>query len=205
MQLQEEQRKDSVTKNLIEWMKHEPLERNNTVKECPALRHYWLWFQQLSMRDGVVYYKWKTFDNEKELCIVPESLKKEVLERRKLKNIEADLLNIPEVETHLQEILEDEVSNLDEVDDYDAFTDDKSDSSMKANSGRADQTISSFDQTIQSFNSSVNITENTIKDSTIREAESELKEVISLDSGTQSPVSGGILNDVNIIKKTVTQ
>lgn len=40
MQLQKEQLKDSVTKNLIEWMKHGPPECNHIVKECPALRHY---------------------------------------------------------------------------------------------------------------------------------------------------------------------
>ena len=36
-------------------------------------------------------------------------------QRRKLKNIKADVLNIPEVETCLLEILEDKVSDLDEV------------------------------------------------------------------------------------------
>ncbi|VDI47038.1 Hypothetical predicted protein [Mytilus galloprovincialis] len=80
IQFQEKQLKDSVTKNLIEWMKHGPPERNHIVKECPALRHYWLCFQRLSMPDGVVYYKLKTIDDEKELFIIPESLKKEVLE-----------------------------------------------------------------------------------------------------------------------------
>ncbi|CAG2253446.1 unnamed protein product [Mytilus edulis] len=338
MQLQEEQLKDSVTKNLMEWMKHGPPERKHIVKECPALRHYWLCFQQLSMRDGVVYYKWKTIDGEKELFIVPESLKKEVLEvchksvlaahpgihrtvekkchefarkslkkssehqkrlhdlrkhehtfetgdlvyamdtarkigkspklqaqwkgpyvvskrldkvlyeicnqktttvlhhdrlkpamldsvplwitrqRRKLKSIEAEVLNIPEVETCLPEILEAEdpdsggtVNENDRQsqelvaeisDEYDAFTDDEPDSLGKENSGLEDQTIISVDQTIQSLDSGVNITENTIKDSTIPDTETEQKELLSLDSGTLSPVSSGGKTNVNVTKKT---
>ncbi|CAG2238185.1 unnamed protein product [Mytilus edulis] len=155
-------------------------------------------------------------------------------QQKKLKNIEADVLDIPEVETCLQEILENEVSDLDEVsvndsnvspgprteypdsvgtvnendrqshewvavisDEYDdGFTDDEPDSLRKENLGLQDQTIISFDQTIE-FGS-----ENSIKDSKIQNAETEQKEIISLDSGTLSPVSSGSKTNVIVTKLT---
>ncbi|VDI31120.1 Hypothetical predicted protein [Mytilus galloprovincialis] len=222
MQLQEEQLKDSVTKNLMEWMKHGPPERKHIVKECHALRHYWLCFQQLSIQSqdnwdkhlylltgayrstphtntgltpnrlmlgrekchefarkslkkssehqkrlhdlrkhehtfetGDLIYamdtakkigkspnlqaKWKgpyvvskrldtvlyEIGNQKTTTVLHnDRLKPAMLHsiplwitrhRRKLKNIEADVLDIPEVETCLQEVLDDEVTDYDEV------------------------------------------------------------------------------------------
>lgn len=86
--------------------------------------------------------------------------------------------------------------------DNDAATNDESDSSRGVKWKLEDQTISSFDQAIQSLDTSVNITENAIKDSIIQDTNSECKEVLSLDSGTPSLVSGDILNEVNLTKKT---
>ena len=52
------------------------------------------------------------------------------------------------------------------------------------------------------MDSGVNITENTINDSTIQDVETEQKEIISLDSGGLSPVSNGSKTNVNVTKKT---
>ena len=83
-------------------------------------------------------------------------------------------------------------------DEYDVFTDDEPDSLGKENSRLEDQTIISVDQTIPSLDSGVNITENTIKDSTTPDAETEQKELLSLNSGTLSPVSSGSKTNVNV-------
>ncbi|VDH98140.1 Hypothetical predicted protein [Mytilus galloprovincialis] len=83
-------------------------------------------------------------------------------------------------------------------DEYDVFTDDEPDSLGKENSRLEDQTIISVDQTIPSLDSGVNITENTINDSTTPDAETEQKELLSLNSGTLSPVSSGSKTNVNV-------
>ncbi|CAC5395329.1 unnamed protein product [Mytilus coruscus] len=114
-----------------------------------------------------------------------------------------------EVETRLQGILEDEVSDMDEVSLFDSNVP----SGLRPQAPDLGGTLNKNDKQSQelvavtsddydafpedeSDNSNVNITENTIKDSSIQDSKSESKEVISLDSGTHSPVSGDILTHV---------
>jgi len=78
--LQEEQMKDPITRTLIDWMNNGPPERKGVESESPALRHYWLCYEQLVMKDGVMFYKWKTGIGERVLFIVPASLRKQILD-----------------------------------------------------------------------------------------------------------------------------
>ncbi|CAG2198658.1 unnamed protein product [Mytilus edulis] len=239
MQLQEEQLKDSVTKNLIELMKHGPPERNYIVKECAYRstphtstgltpnrlmlgrevhlpQELIFGMQEKSNGDYEDYVDRLSSSLQKCHEFARKSLKKSSEHQKRLHDLRkhehtfetGDLVYAIDTAKKIGKAQSSKLNGKDLMwqshewvavisDEYDdGFTDDEPDSLRKENLGLQDQTIISFDQTIE-FGS-----ENSIKDSKIQNAETEQKEIISLDSGTLSPVSSGSKKNVIVTKLT---
>ena len=79
--IEEKQRDDPDIGKVYRWLekKVEPSQQDLYLS-CPAVRHLWLCRSQLEMKNGILYYKWEGNVNERFLLVVPDSLKKMVLQ-----------------------------------------------------------------------------------------------------------------------------
>ncbi|KAL5011242.1 hypothetical protein ScPMuIL_011676 [Solemya velum] len=80
-EISKEQQEDPILKILHVWaVSGVPKDRKHVLKEDPALRHFWLVWDQVVFKETVAFYKWKGVGQERDLLLVPNSLKKLVLE-----------------------------------------------------------------------------------------------------------------------------
>ena len=74
------QLEDPVIGTLLHWLENniEP-EQKDLMLRKPALKRFWRNRSQLNIQRGVLYYKWEETDKSRNLLLVPETLKEEVL------------------------------------------------------------------------------------------------------------------------------
>ena len=78
--MRERQLADAVTGTIIDWIENnvEP-EQHDLMLRKPALKRFWRNKSQLKIENGVLYYVWEEVNSSRELLVVPDSLKDEVL------------------------------------------------------------------------------------------------------------------------------
>ncbi|KAK6172537.1 hypothetical protein SNE40_016172 [Patella caerulea] len=75
------QQDDPVLKILHTWLTDAPpIDKQHLFSENPALRHFWLCFPQLVLTNNVIFYTWKDESGNRSLLLVPNKLKRIVLE-----------------------------------------------------------------------------------------------------------------------------
>ena len=79
-EVRKKQLEDSVVGTLLFWIENdiEP-EQNDLMLRNPALKRFWINRSQLNIQNNVLFYKWEEPDFSRNLLIVPEVLKEEVL------------------------------------------------------------------------------------------------------------------------------
>jgi hypothetical protein len=80
-ELSQKQKDNPELHKLFKWTKGKfPSDREEMFAESPALKHFWLTKENLSLSNNCLYYRW-TFPEETRLIfIVPEAMKKEVID-----------------------------------------------------------------------------------------------------------------------------
>ena len=74
------QMEDSVTGTLLYWIEHDITpDQNDLMLRKPALKRFWINNSQLNIQNGVLYYQWEETNFSRNLLIVPDTLKEEVL------------------------------------------------------------------------------------------------------------------------------
>lgn len=72
------QHEDSDLSVLFQWLE-EPPTSHDLLLSSPASRSYWMWKNQLIVRDGLIFYAWLN-DSQRRLCLlVPKAMQQVVM------------------------------------------------------------------------------------------------------------------------------
>ena len=80
-ELSQKQKDDPELRKLFKWMEGKfPSDREEMFAESPALKHFWLTKENLSLSNNCLYYRWTFPEETRLLFIVPEAMKKEIID-----------------------------------------------------------------------------------------------------------------------------